>query len=766
MFVNNYRNEPIGLRVFDPNKIGPDGKPGMQADGIEGDLAFALASQVMDKAGNVTPITRKIAALNKTEAELGFWTKTLNQPTATIGGDPFTPMMRAYAGDTVRMKMQAGAHEEEHNATIRGLKWLQAGSGNGRAPNSGWRNSQAAGISEQFTLSIPILPPVASKKGDRDYLYNIDSSADGWWSGTWGLLRTYDELRNDLMTLPNNTSVKLDRVANKDQFVGVCPGTTTKVKGKSVETIFNLQQRDVIAILANDLLPSPGAGVVVAQPAAANQHVGGPLNGVGSLVYNPRTTTVGGQTVQTEEGPVVLPTHQGPLHDPTAMLLVDARDVEPVNAGDRACRNNNGGLGVGNARCAIRLKSGKKVEPLVIRANANDCVQVTVYNRLPSLAPDLPGLSTLLGVAKRDRNDPQGSIPFDNNLIRPSSHVGIVPQLVAVDVREQLGLNVGVNVTQTVAPVDATGKSGKETFTWYMGDLRQTPNDDGTVTLNATGVEFGGFGLSPADTIKQGQKSLVGGMVVAPQGATVVEDGLDPTGFAKNRAQASVTANGKTFRDFMLVMTKHVSQRYAGGEAVEHMNGEGIGIPEDPQEASGMALNYGIEPLWFRLGLVPQAPFGGAGCGAGCYGGVDKAEMAYSNDLVGGDPVTPVFTAKAGQEVRLHSVVPHGTSRGTTWAVHGHVWQRDPYVCPSDARNGLSGACMMSSVASQAIGDNPQGFAQGAQESITPLSHFTFRFPSAGGGNGVAGDYLIRDVASFGNASGLWGLLRVDPMAP
>jgi hypothetical protein len=237
----------------------------------------------------------------------------------------------------------------------------------------------------------------------------------------------------------------------------------------------------------------------------------------------------------------------------------------------------------------------------------------------------------------------------------------------------------------------------------------------------------------------------------------------------------------------MLVMQKDTNQRYADGAAVEHMNGEGAGIPEDSQENSGMALNYGIEPLWFRLKIAPNAPFGGAGCGAtaaqaagGCYGSADNAEKAYSNELLtngtvtctgaacAGDPVTPIFLAKPGTEVRVHSAVPHGTSRGTTLTFHGHVWQRDPYVCPGDARNGLTGACTMGrgNVASRAIGDNPMGFAQGAQESITPYSHFTYRFPKAGGANSVAGDYLFRDIGSFGNASGLWGILRVDPAAP
>ena len=78
----------------------------------------------------------------------------------------------------------------------------------------------------------------------------------------------------------------------------------------------------------------------------------------------------------------------------------------------------------------------------------------------------------------------------------------------------------------------------------------------------------------------------------------------------------------------MVVMTKDLNHRYKDGSAVGHMNGEGVGIPEDSQENSGMALNYGIEPLWFRFGILPQSPFGGPGS----YADVD-AERAYANAL-------------------------------------------------------------------------------------------------------------------------------------
>jgi manganese oxidase len=776
MFAVNYRNEPVALRVFDPDKPLPGknctkGSPdrtgcGMQADGLAGDLAYALATRITNKDGSTAPITRVIPELNQLEQQLMPWgNNTLNAPTAKEANDPFTPMIRAYMGDQIRVKIQAGGHEEEHNASISGMKWLQGGSGHGKQPNSGWRASQAAGISEQFTLAIPMVPPGDSPTGAgfltyRDYLYNVDSSMDGWWSGTWGIIRAYGERQPQLFVLPSNTNVKADRIANKRDFKGVCPVNAPQ---KAV---------NVVAILANDLLDNT-LGVTI-DPGTANQHVGAALKAAGgTLVYNPRTTAIPAVTLPNGE---TIGGHAGPLHDPTAMLYVRAEDLVPVTPGLGACKTSKGNpLPVTNAECPVKLKTGYKPEPLVLRGNAGDCMNVTLYNRLPPVAPDLPTLATLIGVVKRDPGQVGAdAVLFDNNLIRPSTHVGLSPQLAAIDPFVALGVNAGMNITQTVPPatlVNGKPKTNSGTFRWYLGDLAFPQNPDGSITVVATPVEFGGAGLSPADKVKQGQKSLVGGLVTLPQYATVTEDlGQHAQATVQRRTSKGVSV-GAPYRDFMLVMTKNNNHRYADGAPVEHMNGEGEGLPEDSQESSNMSLNYGIEPIWFRFGIAPNAPFGGAHCGPGCYGSVPNANEAFSNGLAGGDPVTPVFNVRPGTEARIHSAVPHGTSRGTTLTFHGHVWQRDPYYCPGEARNGLTGACVMGApgavqVASRAIGDNPMGFAQGAQESITPYSHFTFLFPMAGGTNAKPGDYLFRDVGSFGSASGLWGLLRVDSAAP
>ncbi len=103
-YALNFRNEPIGLRVFN-GIVGPGVG---QAPGLAGDLSFAYQSRT-DRAipelntqpvGPYPPLTADV------------------QP-----GDPWTPILRVYMGDQVRIRVQVGAHEEEHNFTIPGLKW-------------------------------------------------------------------------------------------------------------------------------------------------------------------------------------------------------------------------------------------------------------------------------------------------------------------------------------------------------------------------------------------------------------------------------------------------------------------------------------------------------------------------------------------------------------------------------------------------------------------------------------------------------------------
>ena len=61
-------------------------------------------------------------------------------------GDPYTPLLRAYEGDRVQVRIVAGAHMLPHAFTVGGMKWLFEPSWD----DSGWRSSQSMGISEHF----------------------------------------------------------------------------------------------------------------------------------------------------------------------------------------------------------------------------------------------------------------------------------------------------------------------------------------------------------------------------------------------------------------------------------------------------------------------------------------------------------------------------------------------------------------------------------------------------------------------------------------
>ncbi|WP_460423714.1 manganese-oxidizing multicopper oxidase MnxG [Pseudomonas sp. ZL2] len=739
MFVVNYRNEPLALRVYDPNKVAPDGKRGMQADGLAGDLAYAMQSRT-DRA--IPAMNLSPAAITSAVGPTGGTTRFpphINTAGAEPG-DPFTPMLRTYSGDNVRLRMHAGGHEEEHNVTLHGVKWLQNGSGFGNSSNSGWKASQMVGISEQLGFMAPVSMISSASAPNGDYLYSLDAAHEGYWNGIWGVMRNYTSSRNDLFALPNNPLPMAAR--NTVAFDGICPRFTANSNGIGTRPTVQ-RSYEIVAALANDILGN-ALGVSINDPAGVGQHVGGPLkaNG-GTLVYNSRRTSIPQVTVtDPEDGETfTIGGHSGPLHDPTAILYVRKADLDP---------------GTG------KLKPGVPVEPLVLRAAAGECLKVTLENRLPLVMPDLASTAVMQNVVKRDRNGSEGSTAFNNNLMRPSSHVGLHTQLLAYDITKSDGANVGQNPVQTVPP--RAGNSGaypNKVYQFYAGHLEREGKPvlqmgRAVDNINTTAIEFGGLNITPADVIKQGQKGLIGAMSILPLNATWSED-------TASRASATVQVPGQTaYRDFATLWQRSLNMRWADGRPVEGIATEGNGVPGDPKDNSNMAINYKTEPLWFRFGLAPDAPFGHAD-GNG-WADVPNAHMAYSNALVGGDPQTPVLWAKPGQPLRNHVLMPTGGSRGITYQLDGHLWPLHAYQ-PEKADPG-GYPMYLPGIGSVRFGYNPQAMYIGAQESVLPAAHFSFMLPSAGGSNAVPGDYLFRDYAAYGNVSGLWGILRVTNETP
>lgn len=433
MMVVNYRNEPIGARVYDTNAIGPDGKKGAQTSGQAGDLDLAMNTRTDRALGVLNGIGGEDPSVPST---LPHYPQDVNWH--RLMGDPYTPIMRAYSGDLIRVKVQAGSHEHEHNGSINGLAWMQGGAGFGQAPHSGWRNAQNTGLSEQFTM-LARITDYWSDSFLNDRMYAIDSSQDGLWNGVWGILRSKSKVdaKDMLVRLPNNripTVLKPEEGLGKDN---VCPKDAM------------IRQYDVAAVLANRALTNQlGVTVPPARNSAypnASSHLD-PAGG--TLIYNPRSTSIT-IVVKDEEGKVVRTESfgAGPLHDPTAILFVREADLDP-----------NG-----------ELKPEVPLEPLVLRAAAGECVQVVLHNRLPKgrrNMPDLDGLTSLSGIIHRDEKDASGSVTtFNNNLIRPSNRIGLHPQLLHYNVHSSDGNNIGVNKISTIRPGE------QHVYQWYAGIL-------------------------------------------------------------------------------------------------------------------------------------------------------------------------------------------------------------------------------------------------------------------------------------------------------
>lgn len=397
----------------------------------------------------------------------------------------------------------------------------------------------------------------------------------------------------------------------------------------------------------------------------------------GTLVYNRR------------------PVNGGPLHDPTAILYINNALLDAVKSGQRPA------------------------EPLVLRANAGDCIDLTLYNELPHDMPDLAGFNTLPMIVDQ----------FNNNHIRVSNQVGLHAQLLAYDVTRSDGTNVGTNPVQTVGP------GNKQTYQWYAGTHHLVAD-----SLETRPMEFGVVNLTPADPLKQASKGAIGALVVEPQGAT-----WDPLA----GTSADITTRLRQFREHVLFFQTDVNLRWGSDVKLEGDPGEthvyyaGEALPrthhvEDSEDSGNKAFNYRTEPLWFRMGFSPETSL------ETTRGFVYTKSLL--NGLVGGDPETPVFTASAGQPVRFRVVAPGGHARNSVFNLHGHVWQELPY---------LSG--------SSVLGDNPFSEYKGTMIGHGPSNHFDVLVPRAGGLFGIEGDYLFRDQTSHHFSGGMWGIFRVGP---
>jgi manganese oxidase len=344
---------------------------------------------------------------------------------SAVHGDPSTPVFRAYPGDPVVFRNVVAAHEEVHSFKLHGHRWLNEPDN----PMSTMTNIQGLSLAEYFDYEVrsgqPRKAPTTPKKRAERAAVDMDNGGSS--------------------ILVNGAGAPGDYLygsgALDDQWLGMWG-------------IFRSEQKR-----AHDLVPLPDR----ASPTTKGQQW--PALKPGD---KPRT------------GP---PANTCPAKAPKRDYRVNAIATQIVYNAATGVHDPHG-LRYVRAEDEKSIRSGKGPDgPLVLRANAGDCLRITLANRLP--ADGLPPHPDVPLPAAAD-------FPSGN---RVSMHAGMVDtRVVAGD-----GATVGYNFDQSVEP----GKS--ITMYWYV------PNDIGSATIPL--VDFG-------DRVGHRHHGLFGVLAVEPRGST------------------------------------------------------------------------------------------------------------------------------------------------------------------------------------------------------------------------------------------------------
>lgn len=361
------------------------------------------------------------------------------------------------------------------------------------------------------------------------------------------------------------------------------------------------------------------------------------------------------------------------------------------------------------------VKNGlKPAEPLIIRANTGDCIEVTLDNQLDP-AKMAPHCFEALEPGQLGFEEPTAGAtlpdcldePPDNEVnipgFRPfpvSARVSLHPSLVDYHLGSD-GANVGMNFDSTVGPGESI------LYRWFA------PEETGLGVLQ-----------DRADVQNHLHHGLFGGLVIEPKGSTY----LDPsTGMDTKSGQQAVIADpgGPDFRENIVLLNSDLSLFRPDGTPVPDNVDIAVGPSkeaDDPEDMGEFAVGYRNEPWNHRIAANP-----------------DLAKV-FSTP-VHGDPATPLFRAYAGDHVRFRVAQAMGDPRSTSFTLHGHRWRAAP--------------------------DDPGSNITTTQGRFNPtVTHDVDLDPNvfggAGGPHGFAGDYLYRSSVDLRHLpGGQWGLLRV-----
>jgi hypothetical protein len=576
--------------------------------------------------------------------------------------DPWTPLMRAYQGDNIQVRTLVGAHVFAHQFNLAGPTWFAEPSWK----NSGYRSNQPMGLSEHFEL----LFKVPSSSAPLPVNGSVRKCPDGTSSANC-VDYFYSPSFDETGIAHGNWGIfrSYDPTATATQLA--------PLPNNPISSTNNVSFATCPANLPSQFRRTYNVTAVTAQKALSGQP-----QFPGELVFNSRVTA------------------NGNISSLLGVMYVRSEDLD-----------SNG-----------VLKPGVPVEPLILRANAGDCIDINLTNKID---PSSKVFSHNYNwPAPFNITVPSGSsqVPAYNS--KMSQYVGLHPQLLSYDAATSYGMNVGWNSKGRADQFANFNETIK--YRWYAGRIDRGANG----TLNYTPIEFGSLNLLPSDPLFQHPNGVFGQMIIEPVGSTwqCGDPGslgsCDP-GSGKSRASATISpSSGAKFREFSIMLSDAL-------------------ITSAPRPIT--AINYRTEPAFQR--------FANAGTDVSCMTSNTLASTAVPTPtppVQVGDPQTPIFKANPGDQVRFRMTHPLGTGNSEVFTIHGHNWQRNPYQNNSSI-----------------IAPNNLSQWMGSRDNHGSTDHFDLVISKAGGTFNRAGDYLYTAYLPSDASAGAWGIFRVgNPATP
>ena len=634
-YLVNYKNEPVPIRIgcdMDDNK-----KCKATSDSIK--------TQLPGDVGDMSNV-------------FSSW----------VHGDPMTPIFAGFEGEKVQLRLIQGAQEVQHSININGQSWSREVSVKKNDPKAELVSAQEIGISEHFEMDIG-LGTVLRGDAFTDYLYNF-GSVDDIWNGAWGLIRSVstnnlDKCKTDN---PSDKCKALRKTLDcEDSENCLRPLSEFQNQTNGDNSLNNIKNQSLTVINISDYDKNTDFSCPKTKTKTARK-----------VRFNIAAVVVGnwlGKELQYNKN----------IEDPDSLAFV----VLPFTEGAVTKDAIQGYLG--NLRDGYY--SNHPLEPLVIRANSGDCIEIALFNMLTT---DLSGKSTTESSDKAEikMGDTRGDalmpkiVPLNVDKqftsdgaemavedVKPSSNVTLHAQKVFYTLNQNDGANIGWN-NETNCEDEFPCH-----FSWYAGtvSIENCEGDDSQKCAVARAKELGASNLtSYGDIINHPVHGLFGALIIEPKGSTydcVDENGAIDTSRKELGIGCGIRAkinyaddtNKPPFREFVVFYRDGLNLHYKEGDSSNPI--PDCLICDDSYDLGEKGFNYNTEPFWARLGQKPEKNSNGI------YMLPELNQAYFPTNFFSEDykPIaTPKFVAEAGDEVRFRVLQPHGRARQRAFMVSGH----------------------------------------------------------------------------------------------